>query len=141
MGRRHDSRGAVHAEAVVAFARGARLGGVYAHSDTHVARLRPVVRRERALGVDGRIHGLVRASEGKEERVALVVDLLAAVILRGRAKDPPMLGKEVSVPCTQPLQELRRSLYVGEEQGEGSRGETCRAHRSHFLYRAAPHLQ
>ena len=99
------------------------------------------MRRERALAVDRRIHGLVRTSEGKEKRVALVVDFLAPVILRGRAKDPPMLGKEVAVPCTEPLQELRRSLYVSEEQGEGSRGETCRAHWTHFLYRAAQHLQ
>jgi hypothetical protein len=61
------------------------------------------------------------------------------VILRSCAKDPPMLGKEIAVPFAQSLQELRRSLYVSEEQGEGSRGETCRAHLSSFLYRAAPH--
>jgi len=135
--RRHDASGAVHAEAVVALVGRARLGGVYAHSDPHVAFFRPVVRRERALRVDRRLRGLVRAPEGKEERVALVVDLLAAVILRRRAKDPPMLSKELAVPSTKPFQELGRSLYVSEEEGEGSRGETRRAHRIKALYRSA----
>ena len=123
----------MHAEAVVALVRGARLGGVYAHPDTHVARFRPLVRRERALCVDRRLHGLVRTPKGKEERVALGVNLLAPVILRRRAKDPPMFGKELAVLCTQPLQELRRSLYVSEEEGEGSRGESRRAHRMNLL--------
>ena len=131
--RRHDASGAVHAEAVVALVGRARLGGVYAHPDTHDARFRPGVRRERALRVDRRLRGLVRTPEGKEERVALVVDLLTAVILRRRAKDSPMLGKELAVPCTQALQELRRSLYVSEEEGDGSRGESRRAHRMNLL--------
>ena len=41
-----------------------------------------------------------------------------------------MLGKELTVPSTQSLEELRRSLYVSEEKGEGSRGETRCVHRS-----------
>ena len=133
VGRRHDASGAMHAEAVVALVGRARLGGVYAHPDTYVARFRPLVRREGALRVDRRLRGLVRTPEGKEERVALVVDLLARVILRRRPKDSPMLGQELAVPCTQPLQELRRSLYVSEEEGDGSRGESRRAHRMNFL--------
>jgi hypothetical protein len=87
------------------------------------------VRRQRALRGDRRVRGSVRTRERKEERVTLVVDLVAAVILRRRAKDPPMLGKEVAVARTQPFQQLRRSLYVGEEESEGSRREAGRAHR------------
>jgi hypothetical protein len=133
VGRRHDASGAVHAEAEVALVGCARLGGVYAHPHTHVAPFRPLVRREPALRGDRRPRGPIRTPERKEERVALVVDLLAAVIPRRRAKDPPMVGKELAVPCAQALQELRRSLYVGEEESEGSRREARRAHRINLL--------
>jgi hypothetical protein len=47
--------------------------------------------------------GFVRAPEREEERVALIIDFLATMVLRRRAKDPPMRGKEIAVPSTQPL--------------------------------------
>ena len=100
MGNRHDAGGAVNAEPVVPLVGRARLRGVYPDPDAHLAPLRPFLTRQRALRRDGCPCGLVRALEGEEERVPLRVDFRTAVVLRRRAKDPPMLDKELAVSCT-----------------------------------------
>ena len=80
--------------------------------------------------VTGRARGVCRSCsgrEGDEERVALRVDLGAAV-LRGRfANDPPVLGERVGVPRGAELvQQPRRAFDVGEEERDRSLGK--RAH-------------
>ena len=59
--------------------------------------------------------------EGDEERVALRVDLDAAVPLERVAQDTPMLGERSRVVIRAELvQEARRPLDVREEKGDGA---------------------
>ena len=70
---RRDARAAVHVHADVALLRALRLAGVQPHPDAHRRR------GERRLAVRGRRRRVRRAGERVEERVALRVDLDAAV--------------------------------------------------------------
>ena len=59
--------------------------------------------------------------EGEEERVALRVDLDSALGRARTAHDGAVLGQNGGVPLrTELVQELRRSLHVGEEEGHGA---------------------
>ena len=62
-----------------------------------------------------------RGSEGEEERVALRVDLDPAFGRARLAHDGAVLGESVGVRVRAELvQELRRALDVGEEEGDGA---------------------
>src|SRR2546426_11646429 len=60
-----------------------------------------------------------RAAEGDEERVALGIDLLPAVLVECRAEDPAVLGQHLAVPVTELLEQAGRALDVREEGGDG----------------------
>ena len=64
-------------------------------------RIRPVL--ERALRLRSRGERGLAVVEDNEERVALRVDLDAAVALEGRAQQPPMLRQRVRVAVAQLL--------------------------------------
>ncbi len=118
---RHDPRGAVHAHPVVAALLGeVRLAGVQAHAHAQLGALGPVVRRERALTVRGRGGRVARAGEDVEEGVALRVDLLAAVRGERLAEEALVRLEHAAVAVAQLFQQLRRSLDVGEEEGDGA---------------------
>src|SRR6266568_3154793 len=106
----------MNTEPVVSLAGTARLRGVNPHPYSYFASFRPIVVRKRPLRLDRGPRGLVRAAEGEEEGIALVVDFLAAVVLRGRAQDPPVLREDFAVLRAKPLQESRGPLDVGEEE-------------------------
>jgi len=58
--------------------------------------------------------------ERNEKRVALGVDLDPALLRTRLAYDPPVLRERLGVPLgAEPVQELRRALDVGEEEGDG----------------------
>ena len=62
-----------------------------------------------------------RGWEREEEGVSLRVDLDAALGRARLAHDPPVLGERLRVGlCAELAQELRRSLDVGEEEGDGA---------------------
>ncbi len=76
----------------------------------------------RALGLYGRSHSVPRAREDEEEGVALRVHL--DPVGGERLSDHPAVGgQHVAVPVAEALEELRRSLDIGEDEGDGSRGE------------------
>ena len=87
----HDPRRAVDAHAVVAGLRDGRLAGVQPHPDAHLAVLGPGVRRARA-GVSCCRRGVAGPGEDVEERIALGVDLLAAVARERLAHEPLVVG-------------------------------------------------
>ena len=64
---------------------------------------------ERALRVDRRGDRVLRARERDEERVALRVDLAAAVRVERRAQQPPVVGEHLAVAVAQ-LLEQRASI-------------------------------
>ena len=76
-----------------------------------------------ALGVDGRGDGVARAREREEEGVALRVDLDAAVLREALAHQPPVVGEDVGVAVAELLQQARRALDVGEDEGDGAAGK------------------
>jgi hypothetical protein len=63
--------------------------------------------------------GLWRRREGDEKRVTLRVDLDTASSGTPITHDPPVLGERLRVGLgAEPVQELGRTLDVGEEEGD-----------------------
>ena len=123
-----DPRRAVDVDADVTLLRDERFAGVEAHSDTERAVL------ERPLGVGRSTQRVGRAREGDKERVALRVDLDAAVSGEGVAQDPTVLSENAGVGVAELVKEPRRALDVGEEEGDGAGRELT--HRDRRIARA-----
>ena len=84
--------------------------------------------RERVLPLAGRGDGARRGREGDEERVALRVDLDAAVRGEGVAQHAPVLGERLRVRLgPERVQQPRRALDVREEERDGA-GRELGAH-------------
>src|SRR5918992_5710359 len=66
------------------------------------------------------MHRLVRGWKGREERVALSSNLGAAGPRNGRFQDLGVLVLDRAVVLSELLEEAGRSLYVGEEESDGS---------------------
>ena len=75
------------------------------------------MRRECALRVDRCRNRVTRAGERVEERVALRVDLPAASDLERVADEAPLRGDDVAVPVAELVEQPRRALDVGEDEG------------------------
>ena len=75
-----------------------RLPGVNADPHPDLRAARPPVRRQRPLDVQRAQHSLLRARERGEERVALGVDLMAAMVSEGGADQAPVLRQHLRVP-------------------------------------------
>ena len=91
-----------------------RLAGVDAHPDAERAAF------ERLASLGGRGRGVGGSGEGDEESVALRVDLDARVPGERVSQRPAMLGEELDVSRPVLLEQPRRALHVGEEEGDGS---------------------
>jgi hypothetical protein len=116
-----DAGGLVDPEADIPLACSAGLPRVQPHADAHLDAIRPGMAFEGALSVDRARHRVARARERHEERVSLRIDLAAAMCLEALAEDPLVVGQQLAVPVAEPLDELRRSLDVGEEQRDRAR--------------------
>src|SRR4029453_13125728 len=69
-----------------------------------------------ALGEHSRAECRVGPFEREEERVALVVDLAAVLLLDGPAQDSMMLSQDGGMRLAQLLQKPGRAFDVGEEE-------------------------
>jgi hypothetical protein len=87
----------------------------HAHADRRAA--------ERLLTFTRRRKSVTRAREGDEERVALGVDLDAAVSLERGAERAPVLAQRLGVSVAELVEQLRRAFDVGEEEGDRAGGE------------------
>ena len=105
---------------VVPAGRQLRLARVDAHPHPDRLPLGPVVRREGELARRGAVERVTRTLEGEEERVALCVDLDAAVHGERRAQQLPVGGQGVVVADAEESREPRRPLDVREEERDGS---------------------
>ena len=111
MRERGDARPAVDVLADVALRRRGRRARVQAHAHADRSCGEPLARGPRGL------RGSARRRKRDEERVALGVDLDAAVRRRRLAHDPPVLGERLGVPSRpEGVEQARRPLDVGEEQ-------------------------
>ena len=92
--------------------------------------------RERPLRLHRCEHGFVCAPERVEERVALRVDLVTAVLGEGHADQPLVLGEHLRVALPQPSDKPGGALDVREHE----RDRTARklAHRTRSLTPARP---
>jgi hypothetical protein len=108
------------ADAVVALVRDDGLAGVHADPDSHLPVLRPLVRAQRPLRLGGGERGVPSAREDVEERVALRVDLLAALSAEGCPHEPTVLGADTGPALAERACEPRRPLDVREEEGDRS---------------------
>ena len=128
---RADPCRADHVEADVPLVADRRLARVEAHADTHLGALRPGVAREGPLTLDCDTHGVARARERVEERVALGVDLAPIGLPEDLAQEPPVVRHDLAVVVAEPLEEACRALDVGEQKGDGparkSHGSTVQA--------------
>ena len=94
------------------------LARVQTHTHPHLAALGPPVLRERTLRHDCGSQRRIGTPKGEEEGVSLGVDLPAAALLRCCADDPLVLGENLAVALPEVLEQPRRSLDVGEEEGD-----------------------
>ena len=99
------------------------LAGVQPHPHPHRRAVGPLVGLERALGRDRGANGIAGAPERVEERIALRVDLRAAVRGERLADDPPVVARHIGVRVAELLEQPGRALDVGEHEGDGSGGQ------------------
>ena len=79
---------------------------------------------ERALRVDRRRDRVAGPREREEEGVALRVDLRAAARAERLAHETAVVGRDAPVGLVaELLQQPRRALDVGEDEGDGAAGE------------------
>ncbi len=93
-----------------------RLAGVECHSHAKRDALRPVVRRDRPLRLDGAAERVDRARERDEEGVALGIDLEPVPLLERGAQHLTLLGEQIRVFLPEAFQQPRRALDVGEQE-------------------------
>ena len=135
MGSGGDARRAVDVDADVALVGHDRLAGVEPHAYADRAVL------ERGPRFRGSGNGFGGARKRDEEGIALRVDLDPECLANASLRAAPVLGEEVGVCRPVLLEEPRRALDVGEEEGDGAARELARAHDRRILRtRAAPLL-
>ena len=110
-------------EPQVALAAERRLAGVEAHPDADVDAVGPLLRCVRALRFDGCGDRIAGARKGEEERVALRVDLDAAVLCEALAHQPPVRRQDIVEALAELLEERRRPLDITEDEGDGAARE------------------
>ena len=97
----------------------------------------PFVRSESALRIGRRHNRILRTPERHEERVALRVDLLSVVLRERGPQDAVVVSTCRSVALTELLQQSRRALDVGKEEGDRSMRKLGHAATSVALWKTA----
>ena len=115
--RAHHPRREMHVSADVALFRERRLAGVEAHAHLY----RPCL--ERPLPCVGGGQGVGGARKGVEERVALRIHLDAAAAAELLPQGAPVLRQHGCVLVAELVQQPRRALDVGEQEGHRAGGQ------------------
>ena len=98
------------------------LARVQTHPDLDLGTRRPGMGTKGELTLDCGQQRLTRARERDEERIALRVDLVAAVGVERLPEQALMVAEDRAVVITQPLHQPRRSLDVREKEGDDAGG-------------------
>src|SRR5919198_2823831 len=109
-------RTADDAEAVIALVTDSGLARVDSDSDAHGGTRGPLLACDGALCCRGGRDGVLRASEGEEQRVALPVDQLAAGLFERGPEQTVMCRQHRFVALSELADEPRRPLDVGEQE-------------------------
>src|SRR4051794_6167269 len=115
---RADAGGAVDVKANIALAASLGVAGMQPDAGRHADTLGPGMVGEGTLDLDGGLHRVDGAGKGDKEAVALRIDLTAVVRLKDRAQQHTVLSEHIAVAWPKALEQLRRALDVGEEQGD-----------------------
>ena len=118
-----DARGTMDADPDVSSSGRPGVAGVDPHPHSQLPALRPALGRERPLPVQGGRDSVARRGERDEERVALSVDLVAAVTREGIAQEAAVGRERIAVALPELVEKRRRPLDVREEKGDRSRAE------------------
>jgi hypothetical protein len=87
------------------------------------------MRRKCALSVNCRAYRISGARKRIEERIALGIDLDAAVCVARGSEKATVVDKHFLVPLAKMLEQLCRALDVGEEQRDGAARKVPHAHQ------------
>ncbi len=117
------SRGDVQGHAVVALAHPPDVAGVHGHAHPHETTLGPRMCGQVALSVVGCGDRVGRRGEDGEDGVPLRLEHRAVMVGDGVLQDAPMGLDQVVVAGTPRLEQPRRSLNVGEQEGDGAARE------------------
>ena len=109
---RRDARRLVNVEAEVVAVGKLRLAGMNADPNANGSC------GERVLCVGGRDHRVRRARERGEDRIVLRSEFDAAVSYERLLERPPVRTEQLGVTRSHLLQQPRRALDVGEEEGD-----------------------
>ena len=112
-----DPRRAMNRQADVSVDRQFCLPGKDAHTHLDECSSGPRVGCERFLARGGREDGVLRTCKGDKERVALVVDLPAAVDAERFPNEAMVIGEDVGVLAAMRTEKLRRTFNVREQKG------------------------
>ena len=125
MAARGDPGRPVHVDSDIPLVAQMRRAGVDADAHPDRTRGQPCQRPGRSLERSR------RRGEGDKERVPLGIHLDPAVGTEGLAHDTAMLLERPGISLgAQLVQQVRRALHVGEEEGDGS-GRKLAPHRRH----------
>jgi hypothetical protein len=101
----------------------AALAGVDADAHPDGLDLLPPVASQRALRVDRRMHGVLRAAERDEQRITLNANFKARVMRKGRPQHRAMrLQRSFVAIDAQRTQQPCRTLDVAHQEGDGAGG-------------------
>ena len=117
MGGGGDPRSPVDIDSHIALGCDERLTGV--NSDAHTDR----AFGKAILSFARRLDSVAGPRERIEQRVSLSVHLDPAALSERGTEDPSMFRENLRVLVTEVVQERRRALDVGEEEGDGSERE------------------
>jgi hypothetical protein len=120
--RGHDPSGEMDVEPDALGRVAGRSPGVDAHAHAHCASMRPRGGSQRLLGLGRRGHGCRRVAESDEERVALVVNLVAAMSRERIAEETSVeIERSGVVVGTEILKQPRRALDIAKKEGHDPR--------------------
>src|SRR6266516_7725111 len=132
----HDARCSVHIKTDVGPIDHAWVAGVQAHADADFVAVGPRMFCQRSLCLCCGAGGVLCGAKDDEECVALGVDLVAVMRIERSAQHAAVVREQLWVELSRTLEQLRRALDVGEEQGDGAarsvdhRGLNYRAERA-----------
>jgi hypothetical protein len=125
-----DARASMDVDADVVVAGDQRFARVEPHPHARLRAARPVMERESGLRVGRSLDGATRVGEGDEEAVALRIHFDAVVAPERLTQQPTVLCENICVVVPELVQQARRALDVGEEEGNCAAREVPHAPHS-----------
>jgi len=113
------------------------LTGMNAHPYPDLLTFGPNMFGQGELHLDDRCHTCAGRGEHCEETVTLGTDLFSSVSAKAGTDDPVVIGESLGVRLvSEPLEQRRRALDIGEQKGERFRGQSLSDRSNGMVVRA-----